>query len=93
MKVLSSPDISNWKSTCSCYQCSSKMEIDSNDLQYKKTKKSSWDERWGESSTYMADVYYVVCPMCQNELEINIISEKIPFLLLQKVRSKSEKQK
>lgn len=93
MKVLSSPDISNWKSTCSCYQCSSKMEIDGNDLQYKKTQKSSYDDRWGENSTYTAEVYYVVCPMCQKEIEINTVSEKMPFLLLQKIRAKYEKTK
>jgi hypothetical protein len=91
MKITFQPDISSWKCEVYCHQCTSKMEINGDDLRHKVEKRSDWDERLEENYTYNANVYYIACPVCSGVLEVNSMSTKMPYLLCQKVQERSKK--
>lgn len=89
MKVISSPDITNWKSTCKCNTCSSELEIGPDDLLHKVERKyhsGDWpDQGWSEDYDY----YYVLCPMCGKE--VGAKTNDIPYLLKDKVQKRKKK--
>lgn len=89
MKILSKPDISTWKCEVTCWQCTSKMEVDGDDLHHKREKKYSSDDSWGGGS-YMEDVFYILCGVCGGTVEVNATTTKMPFLLRQKVMKGSK---
>lgn len=85
MKILQQEDISKWNQLCNCYRCNSKLQAEGDDLYFKRVKKSGSDPRDpSDHYEYLADTYYVICPVCKNEIAIDSI--KIPYLL----RSKAE---
>ena len=85
MKVISKPDFSDWKSTCKCWQCSSELEIVPDDLRVKNEKKYSSDDGWGGGGSYMEEVFYVICPVCDKHIEIK---NTFPYLMAQYIRKK-----
>ncbi len=91
MKVVSSPDIVNWKSECNCSTCSSKLEVNADDLLHKverKYRSGDWpDQGWYEDYDY----YYVICPMCSKEVSVRV--GDIPYLLKDKTQKKCAKRK
>lgn len=93
MKVTFTPDISTWKTECTCARCSTKLEVNGDDVLYKTEKKTGYDERGGDSYSYTAEVYYIQCPNCDWLIEINPVSTKMPYLLCKKIQDKSKKVK
>lgn len=92
MKVISSPDIDNWKEKCKCHICSSMLEIDSSDVLHKIERRyESYGDPWDGGSYHNYDCYYIVCPMCKKEVTIN--TNGMPYLLKEKVKEKSTKKK
>ena len=88
MKVTFTPDFCSWKTECTCWQCQSKMEIVAGDLLYKLKKKWCSDS-YGDGGSYdNCDHYYVNCPVCKAEIEINPIATKMHFLLQRKIKEK-----
>ena len=88
MKVTYQPDISTWSTNCECSRCYSKMEISGDDLCHQ-VKKKWYSDAYGDGGDYSnADVYYVICPICSNQIDINQTSTKMPFLLTKQVKAK-----
>lgn len=86
MKVISSPDISAWKHQCTCSTCTSKLEANADDLRFKVDRRY-YGGGYDDSGYYAnTDVYYVTCPMCQKDVEVN--AGNIPYLLKEKVKKK-----
>ena len=87
MKILKKVETDNWTYKCNCYRCSSELEADVKDLRYKREKKTGSDPRDpSDSYSYMADVYYVTCPVCSNQISVD--EAKIPYVLKKKTQEK-----
>jgi hypothetical protein len=83
MKIISKPDIESWKLLFDCYQCKSKLEADSNDLQYREERQynssSDIDDRG-----YLVGVFEVTCPVCNQAHGVH--SNDLSHLLKEKVK-------
>lgn len=89
MKVISKPDITTWTYEFICYTCKSKLQADYTDLKYRIEKKwSSSAYGDGDGSSYDADYFYVICPVCSKETGIipNAMGVNINYLLQEKVK-------
>jgi hypothetical protein len=85
MKVISTPDISTWNLTFTCYQCKSQLEAGSDDLQFKEVRKYNYDSDMDDRG-HMVDTYYVMCPVCS--LDHGVSDERLPHLLKEKAKAK-----
>lgn len=85
MKILSTPDYSDWKQELQCYFCSTKVEINIKDLKYKVTK--TWYQDYHDGGGYYAnvDTYYVGCPVCKKD--INVHTGNIPRLIQENLKN------
>jgi C4-type Zn-finger protein len=88
VKIISEPDYTTWTYSFTCSVCSSKLHADHTDLKYRLQKK--WvSDAYGDGGDYQkVDHFYVVCPTCDSETELNPydIQTNIPYLLRMKVK-------
>lgn len=86
MKIISTPDYSDWKKECSCYLCSTKLEVNLADVKYKVTKK--WYQDYYDSGGYYSnvDTYFVTCPTCESDIDIH--TGDIPLYIQKKMKKK-----
>lgn len=63
MKVISRPDISDWKINCTCGACDSVLEAERADI-----RSESFD---GDQREPGYTAYYVICPTCATKVGLN----------------------
>ena len=75
MKIISTPDVSNWSYKCTCRDCESVLEIEAKDLKYNCGQQ-------GDSDWYTTN-----CIVCGQM--ITIIESKLPKLVALRIKGKS----
>lgn len=66
MKVLED-STENWSKTIICGDCESKLEVNSNDVRFRKRRHSSVH---GPHEDWFTDLYYVVCGVCKVDIKL-----------------------
>jgi len=85
MKIISKPDVENWKYIFDCYQCKSKLEADSGDVLYYEERRYNSDSDMDmDDKGYLVGLYKVGCPVCNNAH--NVHSNDLPHLLKDKIK-------
>lgn len=81
MKIISTPDISNWCVKCTCGQCTTVFEADAGDVRYTPST-------GGNARDYQPSWFYVECPVCMKQLAID--ETDVPHMVQKQAKDRGD---
>lgn len=83
MKIISTPDYSDWVQELDCLFCNTKVEIGIKDVKHKKVK--TWYQGYDDGYYAQVDTYYVDCPVCKKDITVH--TGNVPRLIQENLRN------